>query len=72
MVRRVLTAVRTAEARLGRPPGVVEVFEAFDEEGLNNWAMPVADPYKVAAIMMSLLREHLLFTDLGMRAFTCE
>jgi hypothetical protein len=61
--RRVRDAVQIAETRLGRPPNAIQVFAVFDEQGFNDFAMPVNDCYKIAAVIMSMLREHLLFMD---------
>jgi hypothetical protein len=63
MVSRVTRACDIAEEKLGSPPTGIQIFEVLKELGLNDWAMPVNDVYKVCAILMSLLREHILFCD---------
>ena len=63
MVNAILTCVDLAEQRKGSAPNGVEVFVTFDELGYRNCMRPIDDVYTVCAILMSLLREHMILTD---------
>jgi hypothetical protein len=63
MVNRVLQATDDAERRMGRPPTGIEIFTVFDELKMNNFAMPITCCYQICGILMSLLREGLLYCD---------
>ena len=70
IVERLEKATDAAEAKLGRPPTACDIFIMCEELGYNDNFMPGMDIYKVAAIMCSLLREHLVFTDRIMSCWT--
>ena len=72
MVSRVMRACDIAEERLGKPPSGIQIFEVLKELGYNDWAMPVNDVYKVCAILMSLIREHILYSDKVGFTFTTQ
>jgi len=63
MVDRILLACDIAEERIGRPVTGVEIFAVFSENNMNDFTMPVNDVYTVAAVIMSMLREHKLYTE---------
>lgn len=55
-----MRAAEEAEEILGHPPTIIEIFVVLERQ---KSVLAVWDPYVVAAIMMTLLREDLAFTD---------
>jgi hypothetical protein len=63
VVNRILTSIDEAESRKGSPPNAQEIFVAFEELGFKGVISPIASAYAVCGIVMSMLREHLIYTD---------
>lgn len=63
MVNRVLQCCDIAEAKLGRPVTGIEIFTVFAELKMNDFTMPFNDVYTVGAVVMSMFREHKLYTE---------
>jgi hypothetical protein len=63
VVNRILASVDEAETRKGSPPNAQEIFVAFEELGNITMVCPVDNAYAVCGIVMSMLREHMLYTD---------
>ena len=55
-----MAAAQEAEEILGHPPTILEIFFILEK---NNFSLPVRDPFIVAAIMTTLLREDMVFVD---------
>ena len=55
-----MRAAEEAEDILGQSPTIVEIFVILEKQ---KSVLSVQDPYIVAAIMITLLREDLAFTD---------
>jgi hypothetical protein len=63
IVNKILAACDEAERRKKSPPNAIEIFIAFQELGYDSFMTPVNDAYAVCGIIMSMLREHLIYTD---------
>ena len=66
-MNRLLDSTREAEEVLGRPPTIMEIFmtlEANHGKTLNNI-------YEAVAILFSLLREDLIYSDMHSYRYTC-
>ena len=55
-----IAAAQEAEEILGHPPTIIEMFFILEK---NNFSLPVRDPFIVAAIITTLLREDMVFVD---------
>ena len=59
IVNKMLDCVISAEAKLGKPPSIIEIFV----EMTNRFDLPVKNCYEGAAVLTSLLREDWLYTN---------
>ena len=58
-VNRFVESTRIAEETLGKPPTVFEIFTVMDQ----NFGRAVNNIYQLVAILFSLLREDLIYSD---------
>ena len=65
-VNRFVESTRIAEEVLGRPPTSMEVFVTLSD----TYGKTVNNIYEVVAILFSLLREDLIFSDLNSYRYT--
>ena len=61
MVKSVLKAIADAEEMLGYPPTIMEIFVALKITQGSSWMLK--DCYQVAAVIVTLLREDMVFVD---------
>ena len=59
IVNKMLDSVVSAEAKLGQPPSIIEIFC----EMKHRYTLPVNNIFEGAAVINSLFREDLLFTN---------
>lgn len=59
IVNRVIASVDSAEAKLGRPPQPIEIFVELNK----TYYTPMKNVYEVAAVLTSILREDMLYTN---------
>ena len=67
-VDRFLSAIDYAEDVLGRPPNTLEIYAAMN----MKFKTPVRNPYDTAAILMSIYREDMIYTDTVCFQFTTK
>ena len=59
IVNKMIDSVISAEAKLGKPPNVIQIFMEMKE----RHTLPVNTIYEGAAVLMSLFREDWLYAD---------
>jgi hypothetical protein len=60
IVNKMLSSIANAEAKLGTPPNILEVFVEIRK---NHKGLPINNCYEGAAVIASLLREDWIYTN---------
>ena len=60
VVNKMLSSIANAEAKLGKPPNILEVFVEIRK---NHKELPIRNCYEGAAVLAALLREDWIYTN---------